>query len=208
MIREWDRRKGEPSLWYGRFVEFYLGAGEERTLLGAYKTFRARHAVGTGAALNPHILQPSSQWKGQCAAWGWVKRAQAYDAHQAVQAQKARAAVVRKTNEKHLVIVQNNFTKLIKRLQFVDYSEMGAMELLRATEKLIHLERLLLGMPLTVEETRLALADPAPALAAQDSADSLATPEMMAEVFKILDAQGVFEDDPPAPQGETSARAS
>lgn len=197
MSRSWNRRKGEPVLWYGRFVEFYLSGGPERSLATAFRTFKARHATGTGPARDFSRSQPPGEWTKQCAAWGWVERARAYDAYQAAQLQKAHADAIKKANEKHLVVVRNHFSKLIKQTDKVDYSGFTDMlVLLKAAKELIHLERMLLGMPLQIEEARRGPIDPMMAQAVQESsAAPVATPKMMAEVYKILDAQGAFADD-------------
>jgi len=185
----------ESSLWYGRFVRFYLPGGADRSIDKAYRSFRSRQATGVKEA--PTVVRggASGSWNAAARKWSWTARARAYDAHQAVLVQRAHANAIKKANERHLAVVQNHFGKLLKQTQVTDYSGLTDMgDLLKAAKELILLERLLLGMPLTVEETRTAPVDPAAARAVQESVESTATPEMLAEVFKILDAQGAFAD--------------
>jgi hypothetical protein len=201
MSRSWDHRKGEPALWYARFVEFYLTAGEERTLNGAYRAFMVRRQAGTKPARDFSRVRAPGEWKKQCAKWSWVARSHAYDAHQARMIQRAHFNAIKKANEKHLVLVQNHFAKLIRQLAAIDYSTVvNPGKLLDLTERLIMLERLLLGTPLQAEEVRVAPVDPTTIKAVQESTvERIDTPEMMAEVLKILDAQGAFDDDRSTP---------
>jgi len=200
MTYTWEQQKGEPTLWYRRFTEFYLTGGEDRTLAGAFRTFKARHANSTRTARDFGRMQPSGDWTKYCAKWSWVSRSQSYDAHQAVLLRKAHANMVKRTNEKHLAVVQSHFAKLIQRTSKLDYGKVNDIgRMLEYAERLIRLERMLLGMPLQVEEVRAAEpADPGIARAIQESStERIDDPEMIAEVLKILDAQGCFADDEP-----------
>jgi hypothetical protein len=118
---------------------------------------------------------------------------------------KAHANAVRKANEKHLAVVQNHFGKLIKQTTNIDYSSYVDMgDLLKFAKELINLERMLLGMPLQVEEIRRAPVDPIVERAVKESAasESCATSANLAEVVKILadvGALGSIDEREPAP---------
>nr|WP_309377908.1 hypothetical protein [Paludisphaera borealis]MDR3618231.1 hypothetical protein [Paludisphaera borealis] len=200
MAHIWEQKKNEPTLWYKRFVELYLTIGDERTLEGAYRVYRTRRANGAQAVRESGQLRPPGDWSMNCAKWSWVSRAQAYDAHQAILLRRAYANTIKRTNEKHLAVIQNHFTKLIQQTQKLDYSKVTDIgQMLQYTKELINIERMLMGMPLQVAEVQAApQADPAIARAVQESAaERIDNPEMIAEVFKILDAQGCFADDQP-----------
>lgn len=210
MAEAWEQQPGEPHVFFARFNEFYLTGGENRTVAKAYRAYRAKQAASSGKVGDFSKTPPAGGWVKACADWRWVSRAQAWDAHQAVLTAKAHANAVRKANEKHLAIVQNHFGKLIKQTTSIDYSmyvDMG--DLLKFAKELINLERLLLGMPLQVEEVRRAPSDPLITQAIKESAStaSCATPELLAEVCKILAEQGAL-GSAEEPEREPEARSA
>jgi hypothetical protein len=203
MVEAWEQQPGEPALWFARFTEFYLSAGPDRSLAAAYRTYRARQAIGTKPARDFSRAQPPGEWTRHCTAWRWVERAQAWDARQAILARRAYANAVKKANERHLAIVANQLSKLIRRTAELDFSAIEDMgELLKHTVTLINLERMLYGVPLQVEEVRRAPTDPLVTQAIkQSAAESCATPEMLASVCRILSdvgALGSIEEREPA----------
>ena len=92
----WDRQRDEtgelePSLWYGRFVDYRL-RGPERTLLGAVNRWRAR--AGKGGQTN----SIPGAWSRNAKRWRWKARAEAWDAEccreRIAAAEKARAEMI------------------------------------------------------------------------------------------------------------------
>jgi hypothetical protein len=192
----WDRQvQGESSLWYSRF-QLYLQSGPERSVDGAYRLHISRQQAGS-AAVALKGRAPGA-WFAACSRFFWVSRSAEFDLYQAKLVTRAHAQAVRKAQEKHLAVVQNHFGKLIKQLTLVDYSAVtdpGA--LLRYTRDLIVLERLLLNLPLQVEEVRRAPTDPLVTQAIKESAstESCATSANLAEVCRILSDVGALGDD-------------
>ncbi len=70
----WLRQGGEPSMWYGRFIDYYLGQGSERTLSQAVDLWR--RATGRSGRQTRNV--PSS-WYKNWQKWRWKDRAQAWD---------------------------------------------------------------------------------------------------------------------------------
>ncbi len=52
---DWEQQPREPDLWYGRFHQFYLLAGSERSLDGAYRRFK-QGAQNGGNSVSPPPL--------------------------------------------------------------------------------------------------------------------------------------------------------
>lgn len=80
----WEREKGEPSLWYGRFEVFRL-LGPGRSLDGAYgaeeqgrrgEGEQGREAKGSKGK---HKKRPSRHWYAAAKRWRWIERAEAWD---------------------------------------------------------------------------------------------------------------------------------
>ena len=80
-MAEWERKPGEPMLWFGRFDKYYRPMGTERSVLGAYNTWRQEKARRrkTGIKL---AKSPSATWTANSAKWEWKKRAEAWDAYE------------------------------------------------------------------------------------------------------------------------------
>lgn len=74
-LKLWDRRPGEPNLWYDRFRSFML-MGPERSLLGLYK----KHLVAKGKVGRRPRKAPTS-WIRNEKKWKWRERAEAWDVH-------------------------------------------------------------------------------------------------------------------------------
>jgi hypothetical protein len=70
--QQWERRPGEPNLWYDRFVT-YLRMGPSRSLLGAVHLEEAQKSPKKSSFSVP------GAWKDAVERWGWKERAEAYD---------------------------------------------------------------------------------------------------------------------------------
>ena len=69
----WDRREGEPPLWYNRFDSHFLPQGPERTLEEAWRRWKQTDAPGSKGK------RPSAQWYARAKEFDWYARAQAWD---------------------------------------------------------------------------------------------------------------------------------
>jgi hypothetical protein len=69
----WDRLPGEDTMWYSRFVHYYLPLGSSRSLLGAYNQYRL-------AQTDLDVTYCTSEsWRINAHKYDWEKRATAYD---------------------------------------------------------------------------------------------------------------------------------
>lgn len=66
----WEREKGEPNLWYGRFEIFRL-LGVGRSIDGAYRA--------EGGAKGRKGARATGHWRRAAQRWRWVERAEAWD---------------------------------------------------------------------------------------------------------------------------------
>ena len=98
-MNPWDRKAGEPMLWYSRFDEFYREAGPERSLLGAYKAWRAEKGE-----IKRKATSASSPWERAFKQWKWRERAEAWDHYQQVRRMQAEQTEIDAMNKRHLQI--------------------------------------------------------------------------------------------------------
>ena len=110
--RPWERLPGEPSGWYLRFSQFYLGqTGGVRSLLGAYKAERDSQ----GRKRSDDV--PTS-WRRAAARWEWRKRGEAWDAEQAAQSVREWEARKAEQREKEWGAAGKLLDKALQMLQF------------------------------------------------------------------------------------------
>ncbi len=97
----WQQQEGEPDVWYGRFVSYYLLAGPDRSLRAACRQWRRHRAasVRAGSAL-PLDSAPPESWRRAQAHWHWQERAAAWDAYnrqqQFAEAERERIEMLRR----------------------------------------------------------------------------------------------------------------
>jgi hypothetical protein len=196
----WDQLPGEPDLWHGRFRDHYLPASPERSI---EKAFLAAQEGGAGAArggesaargnARGHQKRPSRHWYSTARDWKWSDRARAYDAQKRRDAQKANAASVERMQKTHSVLLQDATNKLIRVAPVVRWDNLSPLTYMRLLRETIHLQRLVMGQPVTVEEIRHRTTSVGDATseetqAAVNAARFQATPEMYSEVLKVLAA--------------------
>jgi hypothetical protein len=75
----YDKQKGEPQFWYGRF-ETYRLLGTERTIEDAWRTKCPEVAK--------RRKRPGSAWYVASKTWDWIKRAEAWDASEKARVDK------------------------------------------------------------------------------------------------------------------------
>ena len=76
----WERRPGEPNLWFERF-EVYRNLGPGRYLLHAYRLISNR----------PDAHKVPGSWAPAMAKWEWRKRILAWDDAEFLKARQAEA---------------------------------------------------------------------------------------------------------------------
>jgi hypothetical protein len=70
----WERKEGEPNLWFQRFERYRL-AGPKRTLLGTVNAEKAERGLQRRARSTP------GAWQRNFEQWRWKERAEAWDEH-------------------------------------------------------------------------------------------------------------------------------
>lgn len=77
-IKPWEQKEGEPDLWYGRFLTYYLPLGRlRRSLEKAYRA--ACEDEGRTPQLRGNDI---SKWSAYLKQWNWKERATAWDEYQ------------------------------------------------------------------------------------------------------------------------------
>lgn len=77
----WVRQDDEPSRWYGRFRDYYVAVGANRSMMDAYKRWRKAHG------LTKPIKATPKAWTYHSRLWQWKERAEAYDDYMYAQLQ-------------------------------------------------------------------------------------------------------------------------
>jgi hypothetical protein len=190
----WERQPGEPDRAFAAFCLYRDAGAADRSLDGV-----GRQVHGTRAGRKRGATGRVQHWS---ARWSWVARARAYDAHQDRLAREAREEAVRKVEEKHVLQLKHLFNQVIKAGQKADFERMSIEQIFRWSERLIIMERLVHGQPVTIEQVRHA--GPEGGVMRSVQAHAVATPAdpdpaSIAQVMQILIASGVPCEDAPAP---------
>lgn len=73
-MAEWDRFRGEPSLWYQRF-RMYLSLGIDRTVVATYRQDRQRRNIHDA----DQVRSVPTSWAKAVHRYNWMERAALYD---------------------------------------------------------------------------------------------------------------------------------
>ncbi|MBN2005801.1 MAG: hypothetical protein JXA21_20760 [Anaerolineae bacterium] len=94
MEQHWDRRSGEPMLWFARF-ELYRELGTGRTIEDVWRLNKAQQSVPSTSK------RPHNRWYEVAQEWDWKGRAEAWDEEQIAQqrAVTAQEALERRQRE-------------------------------------------------------------------------------------------------------------
>jgi hypothetical protein len=122
----------------------YRDLGPGRGVVEAYRQAKGK----------PSARQAAGTWNAWAARWHWAERGRAYDVHMDREALAARAELVRRLQEKHKLQLCYLFNQAIKAAQQLDFERLSPDQVLRWTERLIVLERLVHGQPVSVEQLR------------------------------------------------------
>jgi len=79
--KPWERQRDEKgelesNLWFGRFWNFYLPQGSDRSLLAAYRAWRVQRGAD-----GRDIRSVAKSWERAANKWNWKQRAEAWDEH-------------------------------------------------------------------------------------------------------------------------------
>jgi hypothetical protein len=185
----WERQPGEPDKAFAAFVA-YRDAGRARSLDAVG---RLVHGAQTGRKRGS-----TGRVRAWSSRWRWVERAQAYDLHLDRLARGAREEEVRRLQEKHKLQLRHLFNQAIKAGQNIDPDKMTIEEVFRLTERLIYLERLVHGQPVSVEQVRHEGPDGGVVRQAHVIAQAAdPDPAYLAQVMQILSSSGALDSAVP-----------
>jgi hypothetical protein len=202
--KTFERMPGEPSLWYSRF-HAYLLAGSGRTV---YSVFHGEK-MGNKAEPPEGKRKAPGRWYGVAKQWEWDARAAEYDKDQQVKLRQAHLVATRKMNERHQQVATTAFLSLAKGIASVKWENLTPEKYVACLEKIIHLQRLIMGAPIAIELTGPTLEggvrtqEMREALDAGVADTAKLTPEFFAQVMDIMERHGapVTQDDQPAEDG-------
>jgi len=147
-MNPWDRKTGEPMLWYSRFTLF-RELGPERSLLGAYRAWRVQRGAEGGK-----IMTVSGPWERNANKWAWRDRAEAWDHYQQMRRLALEQQKIDEMNKRHLQIAiglqsagGRSLQKLTAELKEDPDMRLGPAEIRRFLGKGIDLERRARGLP-------------------------------------------------------------
>ena len=212
MSKPWEKLPDESRVWHDRF-ESYLRAGPTRDIADIWRNSpRSNRGAPTSGQPEPGTKgrKPSGAWYAHAKNFSWASRAEAYDQDQQTHLRQAHLVALRKTNERHQQLATTAFLSLARGITSVKWDKLSPDKYVSCLEKLINLQRLIMGAPISVEEIRTTEAgarsqEMRDALDAgvADGAKTPFTPDFMAKVFGIMERHGapVTQDDQPAEDG-------
>jgi hypothetical protein len=218
MAKPWELQPGEPDLWYQRFHDHYLLAGPDRTVDEAYRRHRDRKAQAASSDGAPprHRGRAPGAWVKIAGRWDWAGRARAFDNDMRRRVRDEHFRLMKDAQRKHRLLLDIAFAKFIKGFQGCTPDEMTFGQGLSWLNQLINLDRLTLGMPLTIEQVQARLGriddEPTEAEEARMAAGVDVYVPMsvsdMADVMEILIQRGVIDPrDGPARRSDASPDA-
>lgn len=142
--RPWARQEGEDSKWYSRFFRYYLPQGPERTLEEAWRQWKAAESPTSTAK------RPNSYWYESARRDDWVRRAEAYDAHERELQLERQRQEREDMRERHLNLIrglQTAATKRLKEIMEKDWETLSPTEVRLLIRDTINLERQARGLP-------------------------------------------------------------
>jgi hypothetical protein len=107
--QSWDRRPGEPAMWYERF-ELYRMAGPARAVLSVYRRYSG----------NPKGKAPPHGWSDAFHKWEWQRRAEEWDAAEQKKVREAFDEERRKDKEIRLQMLHAFRSRLAEALLLLD----------------------------------------------------------------------------------------
>jgi hypothetical protein len=141
-VAPWEQHAGESARAFGAFC-VYRDQGPRRSLRAAAAAFYGH----TSAARERQF----DKWSR---VFHWVARASAWDQHLDAEARQAQEEAQREMTERHVKEARALQGKALERLRALRPEELGPADVLRYLVEAVKLERLALGEPETVAETR------------------------------------------------------
>lgn len=187
----WERQAGESAAWFHRFHDFYMLAGPNRSIEGAWKKWRETDAKGRESLAK----RPNRLWYNAASTQKWEERAASWDERELLAKRENLADSTRKMQEKHVLHLRNIFNKVILAGQKVNWDSITPGQVISFTAQLIHLERLVAGEPVSVERVQHTGADGGPIRQAVAQSVFTPTPEFMAQTMELLAKHGAFDGD-------------
>ena len=135
-MNAWDRRPGEPSLWFSRF-ETFRALGPSRTVDAASLAWTAAAvASGDRSARVRRSQRASRHWYAAADRWDWVARATAYDDHLRDELRHAEEARRFDARQRRLALVESLLDDVGDALAKLDLSELTDVQILEMLPQL------------------------------------------------------------------------
>ncbi len=174
--------------------------GPDRTIDGAF--IKHRQDDGKPTATRAQRRAPGI-WSGIAVRWKWAERARSFDNDERGKVREEHFKQVVATQRKHRILLDAAFTKYIAAFQRVEVAKLSLSHAVTILGQLINLDRLGMGLPLTIEQIqgRFGIADSEPTETEQaqmagnaDVPSAMFTNEQYAEILQIMATHGAFYD--------------
>lgn len=136
-MSEWNKQKGESSLWYGRF-EAYRMLGPGRSLLGTYNNDLAEKGVERRNSI------PSS-WQKACERFRWKVRAESWDAHERKKEREEDEEIRQRVRASRKKLIEDGLQQMADALWTLDLKEAKMGEVVKGIKVLSDQSRLEFG---------------------------------------------------------------
>jgi hypothetical protein len=167
-----------------------------------------RPGTGPGAANKQSAAAPR-YWHDWAQRYSWRERAESWDEHLDRESRRAQVEARRRMQRRHERLLRLEFHKLVEASRTVEWTGLTPEQLIRYTEALLRMERLVHGQPITIERHEHIGAKAGPIQIISARTPSEPSPELMANVLKILGECGAFDgakdSDRQQPPGEAIA---
>lgn len=150
----WERQSGEPNRWYGRFINYYVPLGADRSFEQAFRNWYKDQPSKANQSNSRRKVRPSVTWYDQARTWNWKERAEAWDRDQA----RKRAVAEDKEKEdwqaKRRQLMTGYFAKLAQGLSSLDKLGEGASlgAITQAVKMILDQNRLEYGLPTEISK--------------------------------------------------------
>lgn len=135
--QSWDRKEGEPDLWWIRFCRF-KALGNRRSILALFNAERAKEG-------QEKSNQPPGSWRDAAKTWDWRARAAAFDSYEQQQEVQALEDDRKKAREKRQIILDASLAKLAEAIQHLDARKINWYTFPSALRAILELNRLEMG---------------------------------------------------------------
>jgi hypothetical protein len=185
----WERQPGEGPRAYAAFCAYRGLPPRERSLDAAARV------LNPGSASKRAATGRLQEWSS---TFRWVARAAAWDAHVDAQARDAHVEAVRELQRKHQDCLSTIFDQFAEAIRGLNWSKLTPTQAVHVADKLITLQRLVIGEPVSVERMQHTGGDGGPIRQVVAHTTFNPSPAEIAEVMRILGDCGALDEPPGA----------